>query len=111
MEIIMSSIVPARASLLSVAAMVSLVAGSAVAVAQEQGTEQPGMMGRGMTQRGAMMCQMDQHIDGDLAFLKAELKISEAQTQQWNVFAKAFRADREKRARACREAMEQAKET
>jgi hypothetical protein len=68
-------------------------------------------MGRGMQQRGAAMCdQLDQHIDGDLAFLKTELKISEAQTPQWNIFAQAFREDREKRADLCRQSMEQSKE-
>ncbi|HUB64475.1 MAG TPA: Spy/CpxP family protein refolding chaperone [Methylocella sp.] len=50
---------------------------------------------------------MDEHIDGDLAYLKTVLKITEAQTPQWNVFADAFRADREKRADLCKDAREQ----
>ncbi len=94
------------------AAVLGLTAGAGRA--QEQGMETqmgPGPMGRGMQQRGAAMCdQLDQHIDGDLAFLKTELKISEAQTPQWNIFAQAFREDREKRADLCRQSMEQSKE-
>jgi LTXXQ motif family protein len=64
----------------------------------------------GITGQGQMTCGMDQYVDGELAFLKTELKITEAQTPQWNVFAQAFSADRGKRASLCRDAMEQAKE-
>ena len=42
---------------------------------------------------GAMMMDPSQHVEGRLAFLKAELKITEAQTQQWIAFAEAFRAN------------------
>ena len=48
------------------------------------------------------MCRMDEHIDGQLAYLETELKITEAQTPQWNVFANTFRADKEKNARLCK---------
>jgi hypothetical protein len=38
--------------------------------------------------RGSMpMMGMGQHVEGRLAFLKAELKISPAQEQLWNEFA------------------------
>lgn len=106
----MKSIVSARLSMPVVATVFSLIAGAALAQEQDvRGQMGPGTMGRGM--RGPMMCeQMDRYIDGDLAFLKTELKITEAQTPQWNVFAQAFRSDREKRAALCKEALEQAKE-
>lgn len=105
----MSSSVRARIPMGAVAMVASLIAGFGAAIAQEQ--DVPEAMSPGMPGRQAMMCQMDEHIDGDLAYLKAELKISEAQTMQWNIFAQAFRAEREKRARHCREAMGQARET
>jgi hypothetical protein len=66
-----------------------------------------GMMGGNMAQmmammqmmRGGMMMPMDMmgpagmasHIEGRIAFLKAELKITDAQTPQWNAFADAVR--------------------
>jgi hypothetical protein len=112
MEIAM---IPFLTSLLTMPAavvIVGLIAGSSAATAQ--GQDAPEAMSAGMNaamlQHGARMCQMDEHIDGDLAFLKAELKISEAQAPQWNLFAHAFRAEREKRARLCREALQQAHE-
>jgi hypothetical protein len=46
-----------------------------------------GMMG------GRMMQMMAEHTDGWLAFLKTELKITDAQTPQWNAFADAVRAN------------------
>ncbi|MGH8275384.1 MAG: Spy/CpxP family protein refolding chaperone [Steroidobacteraceae bacterium] len=86
-------------------ATIMCVAGSfGAAVAQEQnmpGAGDPAMGGRGMPERG-MVCRTDEHIDGQLAYLKTELKITEAQTAQWNVFAAAFRADKEKNARLCK---------
>jgi LTXXQ motif family protein len=103
----MSSIVRARLSLPVVAAILSLFAGSGAANAQ--GRDAPAAY-PGMNQRGAMNCRMDEYVDGDLAFLKAELKITEAQMPQWNVFAQAFRSERQKTASLCKEAMAQAKE-
>jgi hypothetical protein len=52
---------------------------------------------------------MNEHVDGQLGYIQAELKISEAQIPQWNVFAGAFRADKEKQARLCAMAQEQAR--
>ena len=49
-----------------------------------------GMMGM---MAGRMMEMMSAHTDGWLAFLKTELKITDAQTPQWNVFADAVRAN------------------
>jgi len=34
-----------------------------------------------------------EHIEGRLAFIKAELKITDAQAQQWNAFAEAVRGN------------------
>ena len=53
-----------------------------------------GMMG--MMDRGGMpMMGMNpsQHIEGRLAFLKTELKITEAQAAPWNAYADAVRAN------------------
>lgn len=60
-------------------------------------TMSPGMMGTGMMGPGMMpmMGMMDpgQHIEGRIAFLKTELRITEAQSPQWNTFADALRAN------------------
>jgi hypothetical protein len=53
------------------------------------------MMGQGMMDQGGMpMMGMNpsQHIEGRLAFLKTELKITEAQAAPWNAYADAVRA-------------------
>lgn len=53
----------------------------------------PGMMmGRGMMPMTGMM-DPTEHIEGRLAFLKTELKITDAQAPQWNAFADAMRAN------------------
>jgi hypothetical protein len=102
----MRSIVRAWIWMSAIATIVSVAGGFGAAVAQEQnmpGSMDPGMSGAGMTMgRGMTMCRMDEHIDGQLAYLETELKITEAQTPQWNVFANAFRADKEKNARLCK---------
>ena len=59
----------------------------------------PGMMGQGGMMGGGMpgmmpmigMMQGDRHIEGRLAFVKAELKITAAQEKAWNDFANALR--------------------
>jgi hypothetical protein len=87
--------------------------------AQEHGAQQPkeggmmsgGMMGGGMMQggmmRGGMMggmmqgggmmpmmaLGMSKHVEGTIAFLRAELKITDAQAPQFNAFADAMRAN------------------
>jgi hypothetical protein len=105
-EIIMRSIVRAWIWMPTVATIATVAGGFGAAVAQEQnmpGAMDPGMSGAGMTmERGMTMCRMDEHIDGQLAYLQTELKITEAQTPQWNVFANTFRADKEKNARLCK---------
>lgn len=47
-----------------------------------------GMMGGGMMGSGMML----HHVEGRLAFLRAELKITPAQEAPWNKFADAVRA-------------------
>jgi hypothetical protein len=62
-------------------------------------TSQGGMMAPGgpMGGPGRMgmmgMTGMADHIEGRIAFLKVELKITEAQTPQWNTFADALRSN------------------
>ncbi len=71
------------------------------------GFRSPGIMGPGMMSPGmagmmgpntmagtsgtAMCTAMAGHIDGRLAYLKAELKITEAQEQPWNTYGAAAR--------------------
>ena len=71
-----------------------------LAAAQPAQKEGPGaMMGGQMSMMGMMgqgcmmpMMGMSDHVAGRLAFLKAELKITDAQLPQWNAFADALRA-------------------
>src|SRR3954467_14986178 len=59
---------------------------------------QPGMM-MGMDQMRQMMGQQGgmgmpfEHVEGRIAFLKTELKITDAQAPQWNAFADTLRAN------------------
>lgn len=74
--------------------------GTTPGMAMGPGGMQPGgmmsmmpMMGR-MMEGGAMpMMGMAEHVEGRLAFIKAELKITDAQQPQWNAFADAVRAN------------------
>lgn len=51
-----------------------------------------GMPIMGTTGRMSMTGMVD-HVEGRIAFLKAELKITEAEMPQWNAFADALRAN------------------
>jgi hypothetical protein len=74
-----------------VGATVALVAGVIAVAAQDQTF--PPMM-QGMSQQAmADMMNMADHVDGRIAFLKAELKITDAQLPQWNNFADALRGN------------------
>jgi len=42
---------------------------------------------------GGMMAAMTEHVEGRLAFLKTELKITDAQLPLWNAFAEAARGN------------------
>lgn len=55
------------------------------------GTMPGGMMGGGMMPGGMMGAMVLQHVEGRLAFLKAELKIVPAQEALWAPFADAVR--------------------
>ena len=59
-----------------------------------------GMMGQGQAGPAGMMPMMNmmmgmqsgaEHVEGRLAFIRAELKITDAQTPQWTAFAEAVR--------------------
>jgi hypothetical protein len=59
-----------------------------------------GMSAGGMPMMGMMqmmgaegMQMMAQHVEGRIAFLKTELKITDAQLPQWNAFADAMRGN------------------
>ena len=53
---------------------------------------QPGMMGGMMGQKGGMGMPFE-HTEGRIAFLEAELGITDAQTAQWNKLADTLRAN------------------
>jgi len=66
------------------------------------------MMGGGMGQGGGMgammrqmLCGVTEHVEGRLAYLKAELKLTDAQQAVWNTFADAYRATTQKTAKVC----------
>lgn len=82
-------------------ATLAVLTALSAASAQEAGMTNPA--------GAAAACRAYEHVDGQLAFIKAELKIAAAQEPQWNVFATAFRADKEKQAQLCRSAQEQNK--
>ena len=79
-----------------------------VAVVHAQEAGMPGPPGVPAMAQGTM-CRAYEQIDGQLAFMKAELRIAPAQEAQWNVFANVFREDKEKQARLCRTAQEQSR--
>jgi hypothetical protein len=70
------------------------------AFAQGQGMMGPGMMGPGMMGMGMGMGMgggpgmgMIDRVEGRIAFLRAELKITDAQALAWNEFADALRSN------------------
>jgi hypothetical protein len=96
-ETLMQLILALRAA--TIATLLSATGGFGTAIAQEQ--NMPGPMDPAMGGRG-MACRADEHVDGQLAYLKTELKITPEQMQQWNVFADVFRTDKDKNARLCK---------
>jgi hypothetical protein len=46
-----------------------------------------------MPMMGMGMMGMADHVEGRIAFLKAELKITDAQLSQWNTFADSIRSN------------------
>jgi hypothetical protein len=87
-------------------ALLAIMSAAGVAMAQEAGMPRQANPG-GASQ--AMACAADQHVDGQLAFIKAELKITEEQAPVWNVFADTFRADKQKKTTSCLAMQEQAR--
>lgn len=77
-------------------AFATALGGSAAMAQESQGPSGP-MMGPRMMMGPMMgmgpMMDPSQHIEGRLAFLKTELKITDAQMPQWTKFADAFRAN------------------
>lgn len=51
------------------------------------------MMGMGMMGGGMAGMDMTNHVEGRIAFLRTELKITDGQTRVWNVFAEALRTN------------------
>jgi hypothetical protein len=64
-----------------------------------------GGSGGGMMKQ--MMCGFTEHLDARLAYLKAELKLTDSQAAQWNAFNDAFRTVAQKASQRC-EAMDAA---
>ena len=83
----------------TIAALLTTTAAIAQQSTQPMMGQQVPMMNQGMMNYGVMghgmMPMMDpsQHIEGRLAFLKTELKITEAQAPQWTAYAEALRAN------------------
>jgi hypothetical protein len=83
--------------------LTALFIASTLSAAAQQPSPSPMMQGRnmpmmrGMEQSGAMpmmgMMGMADHVEGRIAFLKAELKITDAQLPQWNAYADALRSN------------------
>ena len=64
---------------------------AATASAAPMGGQGPMMQGQpGMMMQGGM-CGMGSRVEGSLAYLKTELKITSAQTAAWDAFATTFR--------------------
>jgi hypothetical protein len=61
------------------------------------GMEHGGM--RGMMRH--MLCGPTEHVEGRLAYLKAELKLTDQQQAAWSTFADAYRAAMQKTAQKC----------
>lgn len=55
--------------------------------------------GGGMMKK--MVCGFAEHLDGRLAYLKAELKLTDAQTGPWNAFEDSWRAVAQKAKQKC----------
>jgi hypothetical protein len=86
----------------SIAATAALLLASMTGVAAQErsASPMPPMMQGGGMERGGMMpmmgmgmMRMADHVEGRIAFLKTELKITDAQLPQWNTFADALRSN------------------
>ena len=77
-------------TLASAAALTAMLTGGAVQARADSDDHHPSMMQHG-DHHG--MGVPYEHIEGHLAFLKAELKIDDTQTAKWNEFADAARSN------------------
>lgn len=90
-----------RVSLIAVATVVMLSsAATAQQMPQQMMWQQSPMAFQGMMTYGMMpmmgMMNLGQHVEGRLAYLKAELAITDAQMPQWNSYADALRENGER---------------
>ncbi|HXY58187.1 MAG TPA: Spy/CpxP family protein refolding chaperone [Methylocystis sp.] len=90
------------------AAAICAALSGAFAVAQDAPAPGGTMRGPGMGAMGGMASMMNQmlcgpteHVEGKLAYLKTELKLSDQQQAAWNSFADAYRAAMQKTAATC----------
>ena len=60
-----------------------------------------GMSHSGGGMMNKMVCGFADHLEGRLAYLKAELKLTDVQTGAWNAFAEAWRAAGHKAKQKC----------
>ena len=68
-------------------------------MSQGGGGAHAGHGGGGMMKH--MMCGFTEHLEGRLAYLKAELKLTDSQSGAWNAFADGWRAAAQKAAQKC----------
>ena len=66
-----------------------------------KGGDGMGGMSHGGGMMNKMVCGFAEHVDGRLAYLKAELKLTDSQTGAWNAFADAWRATAQKAKQKC----------
>ncbi|MGJ0509114.1 MAG: Spy/CpxP family protein refolding chaperone [Methylocystis sp.] len=92
-----------RNSLKAAALTLPLALAAVGAFGQELGGSRQG----GGAAAPEMMCRPYEHVDGQLAYIRAELKLTPAQEAQWNVFATVFRDEKERQALNCRRAQDQ----
>ena len=85
------------------AAFMTAFSGAGAQEAGMLGAADPGAAGPGM------VCRAYEHIDGQLGYIKEELKITAEQEPQWTVFANTFRAGKEKQGHACKMAQERSR--
>lgn len=68
---------------------------------QGAGGKADGMSHSGGGMMKHMMCGFAEHLDGRLAYLKAELKLTDSQAGAWNAFADAWRGAAQKAKQKC----------
>lgn len=89
----------------------AIASAALLSVLSAASAQDAGAIGQGgaSTAGQGMMCRAYERVDGQLAYIKTELRITAAQEPQWNVFANVFRANKEKQYQSCRMAQEQSR--